>query len=114
MLKGMEFRIYPNRIQETIIQKTFGCSRVVYNSGLALRIEEYKNAEGWQDFKNIRPIGDTNGDSVINAADIVEEVNAIMGTPSQKFVRPAADINGDGVVNAADIVAMVNIIMNTQ
>ena len=43
MLKGMEFRIYPNRIQETIIQKTFGCSRVVYNSGLALRIEEYKN-----------------------------------------------------------------------
>ena len=43
MLKGMEFRIYPNRIQETIIQKTFGCSRVVYNSGLALCIEEYKN-----------------------------------------------------------------------
>ena len=43
MLKGMEFRIYPNRTQETIIQKTFGCSRVVYNSGLALRIEEYKN-----------------------------------------------------------------------
>lgn len=43
MLKGMEFRIYPNRIQENIIQKTFGCSRVVYNSGLALRIEEYKN-----------------------------------------------------------------------
>lgn len=43
MPKGMEFRIYPNRIQETIIQKTFGCSRVVYNSGLALRIEEYKN-----------------------------------------------------------------------
>lgn len=43
MLKGMEFRIYPNRIQETIIQKTFGCTRVVYNSGLALRIEEYKN-----------------------------------------------------------------------
>lgn len=43
MLKGMKFRIYPNRIQETIIQKTFGCSRVVYNSGLALRIEEYKN-----------------------------------------------------------------------
>ena len=45
MLKGMEFRIYPNRIQETTIQKTFGCSRVVYNSGLALRIEEYKNGK---------------------------------------------------------------------
>ena len=45
MLKGMEFRIYPNRIQETVIQKTFGCSRVVYNSGLALRIEEHKNGK---------------------------------------------------------------------
>ena len=43
MLKGIKFRIYPNRIQETIIQKTFGCTRVVYNSGLALRIDEYKN-----------------------------------------------------------------------
>ena len=43
MFKGMKFRIYPNKTQETIIQKTFGCSRFVYNFGLASRIEEYKN-----------------------------------------------------------------------
>lgn len=42
MLKGMKFRIYPNRMQETTIQKTFGCTRVVYNKGLDFRIEEYK------------------------------------------------------------------------
>jgi hypothetical protein len=55
--------------------------------------------------------GDANGDNVVNAADIVELVNSIMGKPSAKFNKSAADVNGDGVVNAADIVAIVNIIM---
>ena len=43
MFKGIQFRIYPNKEQQHIIQKTFGCTRVVYNYGLALRINEYKN-----------------------------------------------------------------------
>ena len=55
--------------------------------------------------------GDANGDGTVNAADIVEVVNYIMGHPSGKFKENAADANGDGVVNAADIVAIVNIIM---
>ena len=55
--------------------------------------------------------GDANGDGTVNAADIVEVVNFIMGHPSGKFKEDAADANGDGVVNAADIVAIVNIIM---
>ena len=55
--------------------------------------------------------GDANGDGTVNAADIVEVVNFIMGHPSAKFKEDAADANGDGVVNAADIVAIVNIIM---
>jgi hypothetical protein len=58
--------------------------------------------------------GDANGDGTVNAADIVEVVNLIMGKHSEGFDEKAADINGDGVVNAADIVAMVNIIMNTK
>lgn len=51
MLRGMEFRIYPNKIQENTIQKTFGCTRVVYNKGLDLRIEEYKkgNSIGYKE-----------------------------------------------------------------
>jgi hypothetical protein len=56
-------------------------------------------------------IGDANGDDIVNAADIVEVVNYIMGNPSEKFNRATADVNGDGVVNAADIVLIVNIIM---
>jgi putative transposase len=36
-----KFRIYPNVEQRTLIQKTFGCSRFVYNHFLAQRIAEY-------------------------------------------------------------------------
>ena len=37
-----KFRIYPNTEQQTLIQKTFGCARFVYNHFLAKRISEYK------------------------------------------------------------------------
>ena len=50
----------------------------------------------------------------MNAADIVELVNYIMGSPSDKFNESAADVNGDGVVNAADIVGIVNVIMGVS
>lgn len=42
MEKGFKFRIYPNKTQEILIQKTFGCVRYVYNYYLAKRIELYK------------------------------------------------------------------------
>lgn len=40
-----KFRIYPNRIQENLIQRTFGCCRYVYNNFLGLRIEAYKETK---------------------------------------------------------------------
>lgn len=43
MEKAYKFRLYPNAEQEEIIQKTFGCSRFVFNHYLAKRIELYKN-----------------------------------------------------------------------
>lgn len=43
MYKAYKYRIYPNREQEQIIQKTFGCCRFVYNNLLARRIELYEN-----------------------------------------------------------------------
>ena len=47
----MKFRIYPNKEQSVIIQKTFGCSRFVYNQGLSLRANEYKagNSVGYKE-----------------------------------------------------------------
>lgn len=38
-----KYRIYPNKKQQELIQKTFGCARFVYNYFLDLRINEYKN-----------------------------------------------------------------------
>ena len=42
MEHSYKFRIYPNAEQQTLIQKTFGCARFVYNHFLAQRISEYK------------------------------------------------------------------------
>lgn len=41
--KAYKFRIYPNKKQQELINKTFGCCRFVYNRYLAKRIEVYKN-----------------------------------------------------------------------
>lgn len=37
-----KFRIYPSKVQENLIQRTFGCCRFVFNHFLAERIEHYK------------------------------------------------------------------------
>lgn len=43
MYKSYKYRLYPNKEQEILIQKTFGCCRFVYNQTLAYRINLYKN-----------------------------------------------------------------------
>ena len=43
MEKAYKFRIYPNKKQQELINKTFGCCRFVYNKYLAKRIDVYKN-----------------------------------------------------------------------
>ncbi len=40
-----KFRIYPNTEQESLIRRTFGCCRFVYNYFLAQRIEQYKQTK---------------------------------------------------------------------
>lgn len=42
MLKAYKYRIYPNKEQQKLIQKTFGCCRFVYNQTLAYRKELYE------------------------------------------------------------------------
>ena len=43
MKKGVKFRIYPNKEQKNLINQTFGCCRLIYNKGLAMRNEAYQN-----------------------------------------------------------------------
>ena len=42
MEKAFKFRIYPNKTQEKLIQKTFGCVRFVFNHFLQRRIDAYR------------------------------------------------------------------------
>ena len=42
MFKAYKYRIYPNKQQEELIQKTFGCCRFVYNQTLAYRKDKYE------------------------------------------------------------------------
>jgi len=43
--KAYKFRIYPNKEQETLINKTFGCSRFVFNHFLAKWNETYQETD---------------------------------------------------------------------
>lgn len=43
MEKAYKYRIYPNKKQKELIQKTFGCVRFVYNHYLSKRKEVYEN-----------------------------------------------------------------------
>lgn len=40
--RAYKFRLYPNKKQEILINKTIGCSRFVFNYFLNLWNEEYK------------------------------------------------------------------------
>ena len=42
MERSYKYRIYPNKEQEMLIQRTFGCCRYVYNRFLAIRKERYE------------------------------------------------------------------------
>ena len=42
MLKAYKYRLYPNKEQEVLLEKTFGCVRFIYNKMLADKITYYK------------------------------------------------------------------------
>lgn len=56
--------------------------------------------------------GDANGDGQVDANDIVEITNYIMGKASKSFIFKTADVNEDGKVNIADILQIVKGIMD--
>jgi transposase len=43
ILKTYKFRLYPNEEQEILINKTFGCTRYIYNQMLSERKNVYEN-----------------------------------------------------------------------
>lgn len=47
MNKAYKFRIYPNKNQQILINKTFGCCRKVWNLMLNDKIEHYKQTNSF-------------------------------------------------------------------
>ena len=45
MRKGVKIRAYPNKKQRDLLDRTFGCCRLIYNKGLAMRKEGHANGE---------------------------------------------------------------------
>ena len=76
-------------------------------------MEAYKAADGWKLFQNIKELipGDANLDGVVDAADIVETINAVKGAQSACFFLHNADLNGNNQADADDVMAIADIIM---
>ncbi|MBQ0008561.1 MAG: T9SS type A sorting domain-containing protein [bacterium] len=56
--------------------------------------------------------GDANGSLTVDVADVVTEVNYMMGGNPEPFIFEAADVNGDNVINVLDVVGTINLVMN--
>ena len=55
--------------------------------------------------------GDANASGDIDVADVVTEVNYMVGRDPKPFIFEAADVNGDEEIDILDVVGTVNIIM---
>jgi len=58
------------------------------------------------------PIGDVNGDGLVNILDIVSTVDHILGNNPSSFNVALADVNSDGTVNILDVLTIQDIILN--
>ena len=78
----------------------------------------YEAAEVWKDFKQIIPIGDTNGDGKVTITDAVAVMDYIGGNPPAGFNPAAANVNGDfdkdgnPIINLTDVIAIMDIILS--
>ena len=45
MNKAFKFRLYPNKEQSNLINRTFGCVRFVYNKMLGDKIKHYEDTK---------------------------------------------------------------------
>lgn len=58
--------------------------------------------------------GDANGSGRVDVADVVTEVNYMVGRDPKPFIFDAADVNTDTEIDILDVVGTVNIIMHPE
>lgn len=57
--------------------------------------------------------GDVNGNGIVDAEDITDTVDYILGLSAKDIQKETIDVNNDGIVNVADIVAISDIILGS-
>lgn len=58
--------------------------------------------------------GDSNGSLTIDVADVMTDINYIMGENPQPFIFEAADVNDDKTVDIIDVIGTVDLIMDVN
>ena len=58
--------------------------------------------------------GDVNGNGSVDAEDITDTVDYMMGLSAKGIQKETIDVNNDGIVNVADIVVISNIILGSK
>lgn len=74
MKKGIKFRAYPNKAQENLINQTFGCCRLIYNRGLAMREERYENGQSISYAQTCKLITELKKQPAFNFLKIVDSI----------------------------------------
>jgi hypothetical protein len=59
-------------------------------------------------------LGDSNGDDVVNIADIINVVDYMLGVNLPRFIDYATDVNDDNSINVLDLMGIVDIILSPQ
>ena len=77
-------------------------------------IADYKNADQWKRFVNIRGIGDLDGDGELNVNDVANLIDEILAGRVNYEDNPAADLNGDGNIDITDIVDIIDQLLNSS
>lgn len=56
-------------------------------------------------------LGDSNGDNVVNIADVINAVDFMLNYQLQRFIEYATDVNDDNLINVLDVMGIVDIIL---
>lgn len=96
MNKAYKVRLYPNKDQEVLINKTFGCVRVVWNTLLANNIKGYEEeGKSWkQDYNTTLIKRDFEFMSEVSAASLQQKGRDLKETYSQWFKSVAGKRKG--------------------
>ena len=76
--------------------------------------KDYSSADGWGEFKNIKSLGDANGDGNVTPVDAIMTLYHFFNVVQSDFDDTAADINGDGTISPVDAIEALYTFFNTD